>query len=218
MPGSPAPDGWPLMVITHPQPACGRPLEQVVAECVDAGAPAIQLRDKTADSRALTSTAQRLLAITKSAGATLIVNDRLDVALGTGADGVHLGPDDLTVSAARDIAPPDFIIGYSTDDPEEARRAAAAGADYLGVGAVFGTRSKPGLADEAIGPDRVRLVRAASGLPCLGIGGITLENASEVLETGAGIAVLSTVMSASDPAAVVRELLRMAGGGGGCRR
>lgn len=215
VPGSPAPDGWPLMVITHPQPACGRPLEQVVAECVDAGAPAIQLRDKAADSQALASTAERLLAITRSAGATLIVNDRLDVAIAADADGVHLGPDDLPVSAARDIARPDLIIGYSTDDPEEAGRAAAAGADYLGVGAVFGTRSKPGLADEAIGPDRVRLVREASRLPCLGIGGITLHNAPEVLETGAGIAVLSAVMSAPAPAEVVRELLRIAGGGGG---
>ena len=221
MPGSPASNGWPLMVITHPRPACGRPMEQVVAECVAAGAPAIQLRDKTADSRALATTAARLRAVTKSAGATLIVNDRLDVALATGADGVHLGPDDLTVPAARDIAPPDFIIGYSTDDPAEARRAATAGADYLGVGAVFGTRSKPGLADEAIGPDRVRLVREASGLPCLGIGGITLQNAPDVLATGAGIAALSTVMSAPDPAAVVRQLLRIVRidrKGEGCRR
>ncbi len=218
MPGSPTSDGWPLMVITHPRPACGQPLERVVAECLDAGTPAIQLRDKTADSRALTTTAARLRAITKSAGAALIVNDRLDVALATGADGVHLGPDDLPLPAARDIAPPGFIIGYSTDDPEDARRAAAAGADYLGVGAVFGTRSKPGLANEAIGPDRVRLVREASGLPCLGIGGITLQNAPAVLETGAGIAVLSTVMSAPDPGAVVRKLLRIARGGEGCRR
>lgn len=218
MPGSSTWDGWPLMVITHPQPACGRPLDRVVAECVDAGVPAIQFRDKAADGPALASTAERLRAITNSAGAAFVVNDRLDVALAAGADGVHLGPDDLTVSAARDIVPPDFIIGYSTDDPEEARRAAAAGADYLGVGAVFGTRSKPGLAHEAIGPDRVRLVREASRLPCLGIGGITLQNARELLDTGAGIAVLSGVMSASDPAAVVRELLRIAGGGGGCRR
>ena len=195
------------MVITHPRPVCGRPLEQVVAECVDAGAPAIQLRDKSADSRALSATAARLLAITEPAGASLIVNDRLDVALAAGADGVHLGPDDLPVSAARAIAPRDFIIGYSTDDPEEARRAAAAGADYLGVGAVFGTRSKPGLAEEAIGPERVRLVREASGLPCLGIGGITVANAGDVLATGARIAVLSAVMSSKDPASVVRELL-----------
>ncbi len=205
------------MVITHPQPACGRSLERVVAECVDAGAPAIQLRDKSADGCALATIAARLRAITQSAGSTLIVNDRLDVALATGADGVHLGPDDLTVSAARDITPPDFIIGYSTDDPNDARRAAAAGATYLGVGAVFGTRSKPGLADEAIGPDRVRSVRRASGLPCLGIGGITPENARAVRDTGADIAVLSTVMAAPSPAAVVRELLRIVGGGGGRR-
>lgn len=218
MPGSPASDGWPLMVITHPRPACGRPLERVVAECVDAGAPAIQLRDKTANSRALAATAARLRAITRSAGATLIVNDRLDVALATGADGVHLGPDDLPVAAARDIAPPDLIVGYSTDDPQEARRAAAAGADYLGVGAVFGTRSKPGLANEAIGPGRVRLVREAGRLPCLGIGGITPQNAPAVLATGAGIAVLSAVMAASDPGAVVRDLLRIARGEAGCRR
>ncbi len=91
MPGSPTSDGWPLMVITHPRPACGQPLERVVAECVDAGAPAIQLRDKTADGRALATTAARLRAITESAGSNLIVNDRLDVALATGADGVHLG-------------------------------------------------------------------------------------------------------------------------------
>ena len=128
------------------------------------------------------------------------------------------GPDDLTVPAARNVAAPDFIIGYSTDDPEKARRAAVAGADYLGVGAVFGTRSKPGLASEAIGPGRVRLVREASGLPCLGIGGITVENAPEVFETGAGIAVLSTVMSAPHPGAVVRALLRISRRGEGCRR
>ena len=108
------------------------------------------------------------------------------------------------------IAPPDFIVGYSTDDPDEARRAAAAGANYLGVGAVFGTASKPGLADEAIGPDRVRSVIEASGLPALGIGGISPENATEVLGTGAGVAVLSAVMSAPDPADVVRAFVRLA--------
>ena len=210
MPGTPASDPWPLMVITHPRPACGRPLEQVVAECVDAGAPVIQFRDKTADSRTLATTAARLRQITKSAGASLIVNDRLDVALATEADGVHLGPADLTVAAARNIAPPDFIIGYSTDDVEEARGAAAEGAAYLGVGAVFPTRSKPGLANEAIGPSRLRLVHEASHLPCLGIGGITLRNAPDILETGAGIAVLSAVMSAPHPVRVVRALLRLA--------
>ncbi|WP_419950845.1 thiamine phosphate synthase [Candidatus Palauibacter sp.] len=198
------------MVLTHPQPACGRPLEEVVAECVRAGATAIQLRDKTAGSRALFAAATRLLAITAPAGVPLVVNDRLDVSLAAGADGVHLGPNDLPVGAARTLAPPGFLIGYSTDDPDEARRARAAGADYLGVGAVFGTRSKPGLADEAIGPDRVRAVLDASRLPCLGIGGITPDNAASVYATGAGVAVLSAVMSAPDPARVVRDLLRLA--------
>ena len=196
-----------LMVLTHPRPACGRPLDEVVAECVRAGATAIQLRDKTADSRALLATATRLLAVTAPAGVPLVVNDRLDVALAAGADGVHLGPDDLPVAAARKLAPPGFLIGYSTDDPAEARHAAAAGADYLGVGAVFGTRSKPGLGDEAIGPDRVGAVLDASRLPCLGIGGITPDNAASVYATGAGVAVLSAVMSAPDPGHVVRDFL-----------
>ncbi|WP_419163235.1 thiamine phosphate synthase [Candidatus Palauibacter sp.] len=198
------------MVLTQPRPGCGRALEPVVAECVAAGADAIQLRDKTADSRALVATVARLRAITEPAGAVLIVNDRLDVALAAGADGVHLGPDDLPLAAARDIAPPPFLIGYSADDPDDARRAAADGADYLGVGAVFGTRSKPGLADEAIGPGQVRAVREASRLPCLGIGGITPGNAASVFATGAGVAVLSAVMAAPDPSTVVQQLLRSA--------
>ena len=199
------------MVLTHPRPACGRPLEEVVAECVRAGATAIQLRHKTADGGALLAVATRLLAVTAPAGVPLVVNDRLDVALAVGADGVHLGPDDLPVRAARELAPPGFLIGYSTDDPDEARRAAGAGADYLGVGAVFGTRSKPGLADEAIGPDRVRAVLEASRLPCLGIGGITPDNAGSVYATGAGVAVLSAVMSSPNPGLVVREFLRLGG-------
>lgn len=194
------------MVLTHPRPACGRPLDEVVAACVRAGATAIQLRDKSATAGALLSAARGLRAITTAARVPLIVNDRLDVALAADADGVHLGPDDLPVSAARALAPPPFLIGYSTDDPSEARRAAADGADYLGVGAVFRTRSKPGLADEAIGPERVRAVLRASGLPCLGIGGVTSDNAASVLATRAGIAVLSAVMSSPDPAAVVRRL------------
>lgn len=202
------------MVLTHPRPACGRPLDQVVAECVAAGATAIQLRDKHADGRALLDQARQLLAVTSPAGVPLVVNDRLDVALAAGADGVHLGPDDLPVRAARALASRPFLIGYSTDDPAEARRAADDGADYLGVGAIFGTRSKPALADEEIGPERVGTVLHASQLPCLGIGGITPANAGPVLATGAGVAVLSAVMSAPRPGRVVRAFLRHLRDGG----
>ncbi len=199
-----------VMVLTHPEPACGRSLGQVVAECLEAGATAIQLRDKEAGARTLSETATRLLALTRAAGALLIVNDRIDVALSMGADGVHLGPDDLPVYAARRIAPSEFVIGYSTDDLGRARSEAAAGADYMGVGAVYGTRSKPGLEAESIGPEHVRTVREASGVPCVGIGGITPANAAPVFAAGAGVAVLSTVMSSDHPGEIVRQLVALA--------
>ena len=196
-----------LMVITTPRPACGRPLPDVVSECLAAGATAIQLRDKGGDARALAETGRALLARTREAGALLLVNDRLDVALAIGAGGVHLGPRDLPVAAARRISPDGFLIGYSTDDPSAARRAAEEGADYLGVGAVYGTRTKPGLEEEAIGPDRVGEVLRSAGLPGVGIGGIGPGNAGPVYATGAGVAVISAVMGAPRPADAVRAIL-----------
>ena len=195
-----------LMVLTTPRPACGRPLPRVVRECLEAGATAIQLRDKTATATELYGMALELLCEVNAFDALLLVNDRFDVALAAGAHGVHLGPEDLPVSDVRRVVPPGFLIGTSTDDPAFGRRAAQAGADYLGVGAVFGTRSKPGLEHESIGPERVREVLETSGLPGVGIGGITARNADEILNTGAGIAVLSTVMNAADPGGVVRDL------------
>ncbi len=195
-----------LMVLTTPRPACGRPLPRVVRECLEAGATAIQLRDKTATATELYGMALELLCEVNAFDALLLVNDRFDVALAAGAHGVHLGPEDLPVSDVRRVVPPGFLIGTSTDDPAFGRRAARAGADYLGVGAVFGTRSKPGLEHESIGPERVREVLETSGLPGVGIGGITARNADEILNTGAGIAVLSTVMNAADPGGVVRDL------------
>jgi thiamine-phosphate pyrophosphorylase len=198
-----------LIVITDPEPAAGS-LADVVAECLEAGCPAIQLRDKQASAADLYRQAVKLLPLVRAHDGLLFVNDRLDVALAAGADGVHLGPDDIPVEAVRESFPVGLCIGYSTDDPAAGRAAAASGADYLGVGAVFGTSSKPGLEDEAIGPDRVGEVIRSSGLPCVGIGGITAENARAVLEQGAGVAVLGAVMHAESPGDVVATLLRMA--------
>jgi len=197
-----------LIVLTHPRPAGGN-LVDVVAECLEAGCRAIQLRDKQAPAADLYRQTLDLLPLVRAHDALLFVNDRLDVALAAGADGVHLGPDDIPVEAVRARVPDTFRIGYSTDDPPVGRAAAVAGADYLGVGAVFGTISKVGLEDEAIGPERVGEVVRSCGLPCVGIGGITLENAAAVAAQGAGVAVLGAVMQAGRPGDVVRDLLQV---------
>lgn len=200
-----------LMVVTDPAPESGLPLRDVVEACLRAGAGAIQLRDKTATDESLYRQACELGDLAHEHGAILIVNDRFDVALAAGADGVHLGPGDLPIETVRLHAPDDFLIGFSTDQPVAGVLAANAGADYLGVGAVYGTTSKAGLADEAIGPERVGQVLHSAGLPGVGIGGITPENAGAVFATGAGVAVLGAVMHAADPSEAVRRLLEGAG-------
>ncbi len=195
-----------IIVLTDRRLAGARGVEQVVASVLGAGVRAIQLRDKGASARELHQQAVRLLALTRPAGALLFVNDRLDVALAAGADGVHLGPDDLSVAAARRWVPPGFLIGYSTDDPTHAREAEAAGADYIGCGAVFPTRSKE-VGDESIGTERLDEVAGAVRIPVVAIGGIAPTNVAEVAATrAAGVAVLSCVMGASDPAATCRLL------------
>ena len=196
-----------LIVLTRPPHPGGRPLVEVVAECLEAGCPAMQLRDKLASAEQLYRQAAELLPLARAHDALLFVNDRLDVALAAGADGVHLGPDDIPVEAVRAHVPRSFLVGYSTDDPDAGRAAARDGADYLGVGAVFGTTSKAGVEGEAIGPVRVGEVARAAGLPVVGIGGITPENAGLVAAHGAGVAVLSAVMDAEHPGDVVRQLL-----------
>ncbi|MBI4408487.1 MAG: thiamine phosphate synthase [Gemmatimonadetes bacterium] len=208
-----------LIVLTDRELAAPRPVEDIVAACLAAGAPAIQLRDKNATARALLEQATRLLRLTRRHRALLFLNDRLDVALAAGADGVHLGPADLPITAARRAAPPPFLIGYSTDDPAEARRAAAAGADYIGCGAVFGTTTKD-VGGERIGLERLAQVVRAVDIPVIGIGGIGPENAAETRRTGAaGVAVIRAVMGAQDPGKAVRELLAaFAGTSGGQAR
>jgi thiamine-phosphate diphosphorylase len=195
-------------VITDARLAAPRSVEAVVGLALAAGAPAIQLRDKVKGVGALLPLAARLRELTRDARALLFVDDRVDLALAVKADGVHLGPNDLPVSAVRGIAPRGFLIGYSTDDPSEARRAVAEGADYLGTGTVFPTASKAD-AGLAIGPEGVARVSAAVAVPVVAIGGITPANAVLLSGTGAaGLAVIGAVMAAQDPAGAVRGLLR----------
>lgn len=201
-----------LIVITDAAAAAPRAIEDVVAEALQAGAPAIQLRNKDITAAELFQEALQLLDLTRTFGARLFVNDRIDVALAAGADGVHLGPEDLPIAAARAAADAagrtDLIIGSSTDHPDTARRLVDAGADYIGCGAVFGTTSKPGLENERIGTAGLRNVVDAVDVPVVGIGGITTGNVGEIAGTGAaGAAVIRAIMGAANVAATVKELL-----------
>jgi thiamine-phosphate pyrophosphorylase len=197
-----------LIVVTDRALARLRGVHDTVLEALQAGAPAIQLRDKDATPRELLAQARALLPHIHGAGALLFINDRLDIALAAGADGVHLGPHDLPVAAARKVVPPGFLIGCSTDDPGLAAIAERDGADYIGCGAVFGTSTKADVGDERIGTDRLAHVVRAVSIPVVGIGGITPENAHQVRAAGAaGVAVVGSVMAADDVRAAVGALL-----------
>lgn len=185
-----------LMVIadrgTHPD----RVLAEKVEEALVAGAPSVQLRDKGRCSRETLALARRLAELAHAHGALFLVNDRADIALAAGADGVHLGLDDLPVAAARRAFGSLRVIGASASTPREATAAARAGADYVGCGSIFPTGSKPD-AGEPIGTSGLAAVVRSVSIPVLGIGGITPQGAAAIAGTGAaGIAVISAVMDA----------------------
>jgi thiamine-phosphate pyrophosphorylase len=196
-----------LVVITDGELARPRALDSVIEEALLAGAPAVQVRDKDATAAELFAIASRIVRLTRRAGALCFVNDRMDVALAVGADGVHVGPDDVPVGALRRAAPPGFLIGASTDDPARAKELAATGVDYIGCGAVYATTSKAD-AGTVIGLEGLVRVAAAVAVPVVGIGGITVGRSAEVAETpAAGVAVIGAVMTAADVAAAVAGLL-----------
>jgi len=187
----------------------GRSHAEVARAAVAGGAKTIQLRDKEMGVRELVATAQELRELCARAGVTFIVNDRLDVALAAQADGVHLGPDDLPVAAARRALrgrERRFVVGASASTVEEAEQTVADGADYLGVGAMFATDTKPD-AGAAVGPERLTEIRRVVSVPLVGIGGITVENVAEVMQAGAdGAAVISAVTRADDMEEAARQL------------
>lgn len=177
-----------------------------VRAIVDAGASMLQLRDKTLEGGTLVQRARALVEITRAGGALAIVNDRADVAAAAGADGVHVGQTDLSVHDARSIVGPRPLIGVSTHGIEDARRAVLDGANYLGAGPTFPSKTKA--FDAFPGLDYLRQVSAEVTLPTFAIGGITAQNVGEVLAAGAArVAVSGAVARAEDPAAAVRGLV-----------
>ena len=199
------PVDWSVYVLTDSR-RCRGPLEACVEAALRGGATAVQLREKELATRQLVELAERLLAVTRRFGVPLIVNDRVDVALAVGADGVHLGTDDMPLDRARRLLGPDRVLGASVESPEEAVQAERAGADYLGVGPIFATATKAD-AGEPQGPQLLRRIRPVTRLPLVAISGITADNAGEAIRAGAdGVAVISAVMGAADVEAATRRL------------
>ena len=188
---------------------CGpRGVEAVVAAAVRGGATCVQLREKQLDTRPFVERARALKALLAQLGVPLIINDRLDVALAVGADGVHVGQSDLPPEDVRRLMP-HALIGLSVESPEQVRAAANMPVDYLGVSPVFSTPSKQDTAP-ALGLEGLRAMRALTDLPLIAIGGIDLNNAAQVLAAGAdGLAVVRALCAAPDPAAAAQALRQL---------
>jgi thiamine-phosphate pyrophosphorylase len=195
-----------LYVITDEGLSGGIPHAEIARKALAGGADVIQLRDKTLSCRDLVRTGRAIAAITRPAGRLFIVNDRLDAALLCGADGVHLGQGDLPVRAARQLAPPGFIVGVSVGSVTEARAAEEDGADYVALSPTFATGSKAD-AGPGHGLLRLREIRSAVRIPVIAIGGIGPGNVREVIRAGAdGVAVISAVVAAPDIAGAAWDL------------
>ncbi len=175
------------------------------------GARLLQLRLKSTATGALLATAQAVRELTAARGATFILNDRADVALACGADGVHLGQDDLPVAAARAILGPAKLIGFSTHSETQLGAAGDASADYLALGPIYATTSKSA-ADPVLGCERLRAARALTSAPLVAIGGITAATAPLVLAAGAdAVAVIAALVRAADVERATSELLALVG-------
>lgn len=186
---------------------CRRPILELCKEILDAGVDCIQLREKELTDHALLKQAAVLAQLCHDRRALFLVNDRPDLAVLSGADGVHLGQDDLSLADARRILRPGMIAGKSTHSDTELAAALVQTPDYVAIGAVFPSPTKPGV--PAIGLDKVRAIVARVACPVIAIGGITPDNAAQVLAAGAsGIAVCQAVIAAEHPGRVVEQLRR----------
>lgn len=186
-------------------------LYKVVDEALSAGVKALQLREKDMMARELLGIAYRLRDLTWRHQAKLFINDRLDIALSVRADGIHVGQSGIPVRDLRRVAGKDFLIGYSAHSPEEAAEADKEGADFITFGPVFSTPSKMKYGSP-VGLKSLREAAGKVGLPVFGIGGIKSINILDVISSGAsGIALISGILSAGEPAAAAREYLERVG-------
>ena len=179
-----------------------------VAEAIDGGAGIVQLREKHLDQADFLAEAERFVALCREKGAVSIINDNVDIAAQVGADGVHIGQEDLEAGRARQMLGPDKVIGVSAHSVAEALAAQAAGADFLGVGAAFVTGTKTDA--KPITKETIRAITAAVDIPVVAIGGISRDNILELRDCGLdGVAVVSALFAKTDVKAAAEELLRL---------
>lgn len=200
-----------LVLYVIPDRNIGAPLSvlQQAEQAIEGGATAIQLRDKSVEGRELYLLAGKLAEMCKRRNVLFIVNDRLDIAIASGADGVHIGQSDIPCEAVRRLVSHDFIVGVSAGTVPEAQEAEREGADYLGVGAVFHTGSKSNA--DVIGSKVLAEIAASTKLPVVAIGGIDGSNARLAIDSGAcGVSVISAIVgkgSVSENAAKMRRII-----------
>lgn len=199
---------WELYVITDAKLSRGRSHREVIQAAIAGGATVVQYREKETGTRRMVEEAQELRALCRHMGVPFIVNDRLDVALAVEADGVHVGQDDMPAKLARKLLGPGKILGVSATNLAEAIQGEKDGADYLGVGPIYATGTKPDAAPPMGATGLAEVVRHVS-IPVIAIGGINASNVDEVIATGAdGAAVISAIVSAEDIQAITQELLQ----------
>jgi thiamine-phosphate pyrophosphorylase len=186
------------------------PLEFLIGEFAAAGLPWVQLRDKQANSRQLFANARRVVELAQRHGLTVIVNDRADIAWLSGADGVHVGQDDLPVEHSKRIVGSEKIVGYSTHNLAQALEGEGSPADYLAIGPVFATASKEN-PDPIVSRAELRQIRRQVKKPLVAIGGIMSQNAAELFDLGLdSVAVIRDLVSAQDIRAKISQFLKAA--------
>ena len=194
-----------LYVIIDPDACAGRDPVDIARLALEGGASMVQWREKRRDKGEQLPQAQAIRELRAQHEALFVVNDHVDLALVVNAGGVHLGQRDLPLAAARALVPAEFIVGVSTNNVEEARRAQAGGASYVAVGSIFASGSKE--VTRQADPERLREVKAAIDRPVVAIGGIDASNVDRVLAAGAdAVAVISAVCAANDVRAAAQEL------------
>ncbi|WP_319585879.1 thiamine phosphate synthase [uncultured Desulfobulbus sp.] len=197
-----------LYLVTDRGLSQGRTTIDIVRSAISGGVTCVQLREKQGSTREFIAEALAIRAMLDGLETRipLIINDRIDVAMAIGADGVHLGQTDMHIRDARRLAGSSLFIGISVESVADAFRAEAEGADYIGVSPVFATPTKNDTA-LPLGLEGIRAIRAAVSLPLVGIGGIKVENAAEIIRAGAdGVAVVSAIVSASCPQSAATAL------------